>query len=160
MLKKAFLLMCAVVCAFGAVVPTDTNLIQTVNTTKVCTTESCYLETIRMLQSMNHSVNPCDDFYEFACGNTLIKESEHSNTSFYEVAMEVFVQLATLFTHESKPNEPNFMKLAKIFNQTCTDEAELNEQGKKNQFVFKNSTMFYYLHSYRNYADDRDFGKI
>lgn len=141
MLGKAFLLLCLVACACGVVVPADVNAAKAADASKVCSTEACYQETIRMLQSMNHSVDPCEDFYEFSCGNTLIEGSEHSNTSFYEVAMGVFVQLATLFISESNPDEPNFMKLAKIFNQSCTNEAALNEQGKT-RLILKNTTVF------------------
>lgn len=108
----------------GAVVPIDENK------PNICTTESCTHEASRMLASMNDSVNPCEDFYEFACGKTLLSENKYSETVFLEVTLETIGQMAKLFKKQPQPNEPKFLKLAKIFNQTCMDAATLNEKGK------------------------------
>ena len=45
---------------------------------KVCLSESCVITSANLLKQMNRDVNPCDDFYKFACGgfidNTVLPE--------------------------------------------------------------------------------------
>lgn len=38
-----------------------------------------------MLESLNEKQNPCDDFYEFACGGWIKEYSSLSNKSAYNV---------------------------------------------------------------------------
>ena len=37
--------------------------------TEVCTTRQCAETATRILRGLNESVDPCEDFYQFACGN-------------------------------------------------------------------------------------------
>lgn len=82
---------------------------------------------------MDESVNPCEDFYEFACGEYLrktdIPEDKSSLTSFSIIQDEVDKQLEKILTEEPQQNETKPFKLAKIFTKTCLDEATLNERG-------------------------------
>lgn len=44
----------------------------------VCQTPTCKAASSRILSMMNHSAEPCEDFYEFACGRSYHPEEESS----------------------------------------------------------------------------------
>ncbi|OUM56741.1 hypothetical protein PIROE2DRAFT_18517, partial [Piromyces sp. E2] len=43
------------------------------NKDNVCNTQKCIDTSNFILDSINSEVNPCDDFYQFACGNWVAK---------------------------------------------------------------------------------------
>lgn len=100
----------------------------------ICSTEICVKESARMLNSIDESVNPCDNFYDFACGNlkqvTLLPDNKESQTTFSLVQDIVDGQLRSILTEEPQSNEPEPFKLAKILTKTCMDEATLNAKGE------------------------------
>lgn len=104
----------------------------------ICSSDSCSKASDKMLSKMDESVNPCEDFYEFACGEYLrktdIPEDKSSLTSFSIIQDEVDKQLEKILTEEPQQNETKPFKLAKIFTKTCLDEATLNERGKTYQW--------------------------
>ena len=46
---------------------------QDVGEQKYCTNQRCKQEAENMMDKMDQTVNPCDDFYKFACGGYLAK---------------------------------------------------------------------------------------
>lgn len=99
----------------------------------ICTTDTCAKESAILLDSLDEHVNPCEDFYEFACGNYIRKivlpDDKAVDLSFLNVQDKVAEQLRLILTEEPLLNESHPFKLAKEFNKICMDEAVLNEQG-------------------------------
>lgn len=114
-------------------VSTDINEISVENEPKVCSSAECAKESALMRSYIDDSINPCDDFYQFACGKfikeTTLPDDKSSLSSYLQVHDNVQKQLQTVLTEESSPNEPKPFRLAKDFYKMCMDERTLNANG-------------------------------
>lgn len=111
------------------------NEINLPNRSNICLTEICLTESQKMLDSMDDTVDPCIDFYEFACGkfrrNTLIPNDKESVTAFTLLKDKVNDQMRSILSEPIlKSTEPNAIKLIKMFAKSCLDDTKLNENGK------------------------------
>lgn len=100
----------------------------------VCETEKCAKQASAMLSSLDDTIDPCDNFYDFACGNfvrnTILPKNKTIIMSFTQVQDKVEEQLRTILTEEPYPNESKAFRLAKTFNRVCLNQTALNEMGK------------------------------
>lgn len=76
------------------------------NANDVCESASCKLAAVDILKPMNHSVDPCDDFYKFACGRFTNDKSEKH-------------RLFLLNLNRIGDNSPEYLKGIKIFYDSC-----------------------------------------
>lgn len=101
--------------------------------TNVCVSEGCIDAAYHIVHSMNRSVDPCDNFYEFACGgwaeNNPIPESK-SFWGVYSVLGEENERIVKqLLTGES--GESITTKKAKTFYDACMDDTTIDKIGAK-----------------------------
>lgn len=100
---------------------------------EICTSELCEMESTKMQSYMNENVNPCENFYEFACGkylrNTKLPDDRDLEISVTQVQDKVDEQLQSVLTEEFQSSETKPFRLAKMLTKTCMDEAMLNEKG-------------------------------
>lgn len=77
---------------------------------------------------MDNNIDPCDDFFEFACGNfkkkTIIPDDENNVQSLSTDKNYAQLRFRTIFEEPSKPNDPRPFKLIKTFYESCMNESK------------------------------------
>ncbi|CAG0881750.1 unnamed protein product [Cyprideis torosa] len=92
-------------------------------------------EASEILQNMNTSVDPCDDFFEFACGsfvaNTVIPDDRTSVSQFSKISDKLKEDLRLLVQEEIKEKEPApFIMLKQVY-KSCMDKGTIAKLGEE-----------------------------
>lgn len=99
----------------------------------VCLTAECVHAAFHTLDRMDFSVNPCNDFYSFACGNflrnTVIPDDKELVNIFTIIGDKTNNQLRTLIDTKIDPNDPAPFNMAKKFYKTCMNESLTENHG-------------------------------
>lgn len=78
---------------------------------------------------MNQKVDPCEDFYSFACGGfetkNVIPDDQSSVTTFSLISDEVTEQLRNLIERPIKEGDAEPFKLVKKLYQSCLNKSKL-----------------------------------
>lgn len=99
----------------------------------ICLTEGCIHAASNILGALDSSVEPCDDFYNFACGNfikeTQIPDEKVAVTAFSIIGDKLQEQLRVLIGEDAEPNESEPFKLAKDLFRACMNKSLIEERG-------------------------------
>lgn len=97
----------------------------------LCLTPGCIHSASHMLDQMDTNVEPCDDFYSFACGkfvkDTVIPDEKVSVNAFSLISDKLQEQLRTLVEDPIVPNDPEPFKLAKKLYKACTNKSKCKQ---------------------------------
>lgn len=103
----------------------------------ICTSQQCLSDSSRILGNIDRSINPCQDFYTFACGgffNKSILFPDQEEVSIYSLANDrLLVRLYDILNYDVDDNkvvdEPKPYKLAKTLFRRCNDEQQIRSYG-------------------------------
>ena len=83
-----------------------------------------------ILENMDQKVDPCDDFYSFACGGFeskhVIPDDQSRVTTFSLISDKVTAQLRNLIERPIDESETESFKLVKKFYQSCLNKSKLS----------------------------------
>lgn len=100
----------------------------------VCSSKECQEAAKIIKESLDESVNPCDDFYHFACGtfikNTPIPPDQSTLTRFSILEDDIQSQLRDIVNEESKAGELKTITMVKNFNKACLNKTIIEQRGK------------------------------
>lgn len=93
------------------------------NTKDVCLTRSCLEAALTMMKNMDEESDPCDSFFQFACGNfekrTIIPEDKSTVNQYSFIRDTVTEQL--YFTLQYSNNTLDTFKKLQSFYERCMD---------------------------------------
>ncbi|XP_011689066.1 PREDICTED: membrane metallo-endopeptidase-like 1 isoform X4 [Wasmannia auropunctata] len=99
----------------------------------VCLTPGCVHAASQVIKNMNPDVEPCDDFYKFACGgfieSTIIPDDKYWVTTFSAMIDDIEKQLRLSIEQDSPSNELKPFKLAKNFYKSCMNKTAIEQKG-------------------------------
>ncbi|XP_048488609.1 neprilysin-2 isoform X1 [Plutella xylostella] len=101
----------------------------------VCSDPACVHTASKLLSNMNDKADPCDDFYDFACGsfvdNTRIPDDKTSVNTFSIITDQLQEQIRSLLDEPVTASEPRPFVLAKTLYQACMNRTAIEARGTK-----------------------------
>ncbi|RZC41734.1 membrane metallo-endopeptidase-like 1, partial [Asbolus verrucosus] len=103
---------------------------------KICFTPGCIETAAKVLEKVDLSVDPCEDFYKFSCGkfinDTVLPQSKTSISSFSIVSDMVDEQMRTLLEKPIKETDARPFVLVKSIYQACMNTTEIEANSLSN----------------------------
>ncbi|KAH8343968.1 hypothetical protein KR084_002815 [Drosophila pseudotakahashii] len=100
---------------------------------EVCLTQECIHTASTVLRKMRPEVEPCDNFYEFACGSYLeeenIPDDKVSISTFSVISDKLQEQLKDIITAERPESEPKHFRLPNLLYKACMNKTLIETLG-------------------------------
>ena len=115
--------------------PRTTDKVQSFTSSKagVCLSAECVKTAASLLSAMDRNVDPCDDFFEFACGTWnkrhVIPEDRSSVSTFEVLADQLQIILKGLLEAPPTPDESQISQESKYLYQSCVNMSQIVKIG-------------------------------
>uniref|UniRef100_A0A2K6K9V8 Membrane metalloendopeptidase like 1 n=1 Tax=Rhinopithecus bieti TaxID=61621 RepID=A0A2K6K9V8_RHIBE len=101
---------------------------------EICTTPGCVMAAARILQNMDPTTEPCDDFYQFACGGWLrrhvIPETNSRYSIFDVLRDELEVILKAVLENSTAKDRPAVEKARTLY-RSCMNQNVIEKRGSQ-----------------------------
>ena len=98
-----------------------------------CTSAECTLTAATIIEAMDPSVDPCEDFFQFACGGFIeknpIPDDESRWSQFSVLDAQLLNALITILTEPVLESDPLPINQAKWYYSACIDVTTLETEG-------------------------------
>ncbi|KAL2095686.1 hypothetical protein ACEWY4_007834 [Coilia grayii] len=122
-----------IVCLLFIIVIALSILFTTQSNDRICTTADCTRSAARLIENMDPKVDPCENFYEYACGGWLkkniIPETSSRYSTFDILRHELAVVLKDVLERQDTGNSSNALAKAKVLYKSCTNESLIEQRG-------------------------------
>ncbi|KAH8310551.1 hypothetical protein KR044_001900, partial [Drosophila immigrans] len=99
----------------------------------VCNTKQCRDTASEVLSKIKTEVNPCDNFYEFACGTYMDKEiipdDKTAIGTFSATYDKLQKQLKDIITADQPDTEPKHFRQANLYYKACMNKTRIQSLG-------------------------------
>jgi len=98
-----------------------------------CNSTGCVQTAATLLENIDRSVDPCENFFEYSCGlyvkNKIIPDEKSSISQFSEISDELQAKLRTLVDEDYSSKDPASSTLVKHLYKSCMDKSAIAAQG-------------------------------
>lgn len=104
----------------------------------ICQSNNCVRAAAQIIDKIDFSVDPCDDFYQFSCGNYVktkpVPDDRLSRNILQEIQDQMYVDMKTLFEEENK-NDSIAIRKAKQFYNSCMREPTSEDEVAAGELI-------------------------
>lgn len=101
----------------------------------ICTSADCTQSAARLIENMDPSIDPCENFYKYACGGWLkkniIPETNSRYSTFDILRHELAVVLKGVLERQDDGNNSSALTKAKVLYKSCVNESLIEQRGGK-----------------------------
>ncbi|KAK4879933.1 hypothetical protein RN001_008079 [Aquatica leii] len=131
--KGVILFIIALIVIIALIIALAIIAIQKSKSEEICYTPGCIKSAAKIIKNINSKIDPCTDFYEFACGgfvrDTIIADDEMEVSSFTEAGDILHQQLRDLYETPKTEDEIRPFKLVKDFYKSCMNTSAIEQEG-------------------------------
>ncbi|KAM8706002.1 hypothetical protein ACLKA7_010320 [Drosophila subpalustris] len=102
-------------------------------TDNVCLSKECIFTASKVLSKIKPEVEPCDNFYEFACGSYLeeenIPDDKVSISTFSVISDKLQEQLKDIITADRPETDPKHFRLPNLLYRACMNKTLIESLG-------------------------------